>query len=179
MRTNKRYTNVTFTKRVDHEAGRHRPPRAPHEPRVCERCGATYRYRRWRGGKALPRTGTAIEHTHGRMLCPACIRIVSGAPCGYLVVKGRFLERHHDELLTVLHTEARRAATDNPLARVMTWQEDHGSTIALTTTTPHLVQRLGHALQKAYGGRVKYDFSHENTVARVTWERNGLRTLKR
>ena len=40
MHNNKPYTNATFTKRVDHEAGRHRPPRALREPAVCEECGA-------------------------------------------------------------------------------------------------------------------------------------------
>ncbi len=32
VRSDKPYTNVTFTKRVDHEAGRHCPPKAQTEP---------------------------------------------------------------------------------------------------------------------------------------------------
>jgi hypothetical protein len=42
MRTLKRWTNVTFTRRVDHEAGRHRGPAAPSGPRICEGCGAVF-----------------------------------------------------------------------------------------------------------------------------------------
>ena len=47
MRSNKRYTNTTFTKRVDHEAGRHHTKRAAKEPAVCASCGAVYANRRW------------------------------------------------------------------------------------------------------------------------------------
>ena len=53
MRTNKKYTNVTFTKRVDHEAGLHRGARAPKERRVCHRCGAVYERRRWAPGTTV------------------------------------------------------------------------------------------------------------------------------
>jgi hypothetical protein len=42
----------------------------------------------------------------------------------------------------------------------------------LSTTTEHLAQRLGHALEKAFDGKVDYDFSHENKLARVTWRRD-------
>ena len=46
MRNNKRYSNATFTKRVDHEAGRHHTRRAVKEPAVCASCGAVYANRR-------------------------------------------------------------------------------------------------------------------------------------
>lgn len=170
MRSPKRYSNVTFTKRVDHDGGRHRPPRAPKEPRVCQRCGARYARRRWTDGRTIPRSREAPERTRGRVLCPACIQTIAGPPSGFLRVSGAFLRDHHDDVVAVLRIEARRAAEDNPLARIMSWR-DLWSRIEVTTTTPHLVQRLGHKLQKAYGGTVKYDFSHENQVARVTWSR--------
>ena len=44
--------------------------------------------------------------------------------------------------------------------------------VAVSTTTEHLAQRIGHALNKAYGGEVHYDFSHENKLARVSWHRD-------
>jgi hypothetical protein len=42
MRGQKQYTIQTITKRVDRESGRHRTPRAPREPAVCE--GGKVRY---------------------------------------------------------------------------------------------------------------------------------------
>ena len=47
MRTVKRYTNTTFTHRVDHDGGRHRTPRAPAGPILCAGCGAVYENKHW------------------------------------------------------------------------------------------------------------------------------------
>jgi hypothetical protein len=46
-KSDKRYTDEAWTKRVDREAGRHRTRRAPAEPLVCEVCGDVYSDRRW------------------------------------------------------------------------------------------------------------------------------------
>jgi hypothetical protein len=54
----------------------------------------------------------------------------------------------------------------------MGWEEEKSGRVVVTTTTPHLAQRLGHALEKAFSGRVHYDFSHENPLARVWWRRD-------
>jgi hypothetical protein len=47
-----------------------------------------------------------------------------------------------------------------------------GHKLTVSTTTEHLAQRLGQALEKAFDGSVHYDFSHENKLARVTWRRD-------
>ena len=168
MSSNKRYTNVTFTKRVDREAGRHRPPKGQSEPAVCLGCGAVYTKRRWVLGDGL-----SSEHFIMPRLtvCPACKRQQDGAPSGYLHASGFFLALHHDEIEHLLRNEAARAAEDNPLGRIIDWQ-DKTNSLTLTTTTEHLAQRLGHALEKAFHGEVNYDFSHENKLARVSWHRD-------
>ena len=172
MRSNKPYTNATFTKRVDHEAGRHRAGRAPAEPRVCGSCGSVYERRRWRaaedsGSNRAPGRPTAAALT----TCPACRRQRDGVPGGFVYLEGAFFKAHGDEIERLLRNEARRARHDNPLARVID-SERAGGRLTVTTTTEHLAQRLGHALEKAYGGRVRYDFSHENKLARVWWRRD-------
>lgn len=173
MRSNKRYTNTTFTRRVDHEAGRHRTRRAPKEPAVCGSCGAVYANRRWIGADSLPGTQ---EPEHGRpaklTTCPACAQAQGGVPSGYVYLEGAFLTAHRDEVERLLRNEAERAAEDNPLGRIMLWKENGKAKLTLSTTTEHLAQRLGHALAKAFDGHVDYDFSHENKLARVTWRRD-------
>lgn len=173
MRSNKRFTNTTFTKRVDHEAGRHRTKRAPKEPAVCASCGAVYTNRRWT--TADTERGTH-EPEHWRptrvTTCPACVQEHCGVPRGYVYLEGAFLAAHRDEIENLLRNEAERAAEDNPLARIMLWKENGDAKLTLSTTTEHLAQRLGHALEKAFDGRVHYDFSHENKLARVTWRRD-------
>lgn len=169
MRVNKPFTNVTFTKRVDREAGRHRTRRARSEPAVCKVCGAVYANRRWTN--AAPdnknRQGAPEETT----VCPACKQASSGEPRGFVYLDGSFLVDHREEIENLMLNEANRASTDNPLARILELKEREGHNLTVTTTTEHLAQRLGHALEKAFGGEVRYNFSHENKIARVNWQR--------
>ena len=168
----RKYTNATFTKRVDHEAGRHRPSRARSEPAVCEVCGAVYANRRWTA--ATSGSGKS-RHKHWRpphlTVCPACTQVRSGEPRGFLYLDGGFLVTHNEEIEQLLRNEAERAGEDNPLARIMEWKRGDKHELTVTTTTEHLAQRLGHALEKAFGGSAHYDFSHENKLARVNWLR--------
>lgn len=169
MRGTKRYTN-SFTKRVDHEAGRHRTARAQTEPTVCAVCGAVYRKRRWVANEDAMMSPSELSLVRA-VLCPGCKSKKEGVPSGYLQASGDFLAAHREEVEHLLQNEAARAAEDNPLAQIMDWK-GRGNILALTTTTEHLVQRLGHALEKAFAGEVRYDFSHENKLARVSWHRD-------
>ena len=56
---------------------------------------------------------------------------------------------------------------------ILEWKRGNGHRLTVTTTTEHLAQRLGRALEKAFSGDVLYDFSHENKLARVKWRREG------
>jgi hypothetical protein len=172
MRSNKKYTNTTFTKRVDHVAGSHRTARAQSEPAACATCGAVYTKRRWVAHAAVTESAVPKHWRPARLtLCPACKTKKEGVPSGYLHASGAFLVLHREDIEHLLRNEAARAAADNPLARIIEWQ-GKGKKLTLTTTTEHLAQRLGHALEKAFDGEVKYDFSHENKLARVSWHRD-------
>jgi hypothetical protein len=173
MRSGKRYSNVTFSKRVDHEAGRHRAPRAPAEPAKCSVCGAVYSDRRWTPA-GTSKKGAKHKHWHPAaiIVCPACTKQREGLPSGFVYVSGDFLPSHRLEIERLLDKEAERAAVDNPLARIMTREIDENGRLVISTTTEHLAQRLGHALEKAFEGEVRYDFSHENKLARVYWHRD-------
>lgn len=172
MRSEKRYTNSTFTKRVDHQAGRHRGPRGLREPLVCVECGAFYARKRWipvdPSSIEKPQTDSQVPQT---ILCPACAQQRKGEPRGFVFLDGTFFGAHYEEVERLLRNEAQRAIEDNPLGRIMEWKRGGGHKLTVTTTTEHLAQRLGDALQKAYGGTTQYDFSHENKLARVSWQR--------
>ncbi len=170
MSNRKRFTNVNFTKRVDHEAGRHRPPRAMSEPSVCRECAAVYVNRRWERAGFGPDVAQYAPRSTKFILCPACAQIRNGTPRGFVYIDGPFFISHQEEVEQLLRNEAARAEVDNPLARIMGMRgADHKLTVS--TTTEHLAQRLGHALEKAFGGQTHYDFSHENKLARVKWQR--------
>jgi hypothetical protein len=173
MRSSKPYSNVTFSKRVDHDAGRHRGPRAPREPATCSMCGAVYSDRRWTPAGS-PRKAGKHRHWHPQTItvCPACKKKHEGLAAGFVYASGDFLPSHRQEIERLLENEAERAAADSPLARIMTREMDANGRLVVSTTTEHLAQRLGHALEKAFDGEVRYDFSHENKLARVYWHRD-------
>lgn len=167
MRGNKNFSNTTFTRRVDRESGRHHTPRSMPEPAVCQQCGSIYKNRRWTAGNE-------VRITEGKsrvVICPACKQENTGDVRGFVFLDGSFFVGHQNEIENLLRNETERAAEDNVLARIIEWRRGEGHKLTLTTTTEHLAQRLGHALGKAFGGEVQYDFSHENKLARVSWKR--------
>lgn len=169
MRSNKKFTNTTFTKRVDRAAGAHRQARAMKEPSICAICEAVYRNRRW---VAASESAQQKERSAANTICPACKQSRSGEPGGFVFVDGTYFTNHQDEIENLLRNEAKRAAEDNVLARIIDWTRGDGHELTLKTTTEHLAQRLGHALHKAFHGKVNYDFSHENKLVRVNWLRD-------
>jgi NMD protein affecting ribosome stability and mRNA decay len=172
MRNTKRYTNQTFTKRVDHEGGLRRSGLKLAEPAFCQRCGAIYSGGRW---VAKSNSRESPEHKHWRpakpTTCPACHQMETGSVGGYVSIGGGFLKEHLAEIRNLIEHEAEQALEDNPLSRIMDRREKDGRLI-IETTTEHLAQRIGHALKRSYAGAVSYDFSHENKVARIQWDRD-------
>ncbi len=49
-------------------------------------------------------------------------------------------------------------------------ENGHGRLI-ISTTTEKMAQRIGRAVKKAFHGEVAYNWSHDNKLARVDWER--------
>ncbi|MBK6798074.1 MAG: hypothetical protein IPG76_15200 [Acidobacteria bacterium] len=173
MTRDKKYTNLNFTKRVDHEAGKHRGDRAGVEPAQCEVCGNVYADRRWsKPGTAAVSQKQAEVRPVTMVVCPACEAEKKGVPSGYVHLDGSFMKAHFIEIEKLLHNEAERASEDNPLARIMGLDKEKDGAVTVRTTTEHLAQRLGHALEKAFSGDVRYDFSHENKLAHVWWKRD-------
>lgn len=169
MKSNKKYTNTTFTKRVDHEAG-HAPRTRASEPAICTQCEAVLDKGRWT--LASKTEFFAYEKRGARhTVCPACLQINKGEPAGFVYLDGEFLAAHRAEIQHLLVNEAQRAAANNPLARII-YMKKYADKLVVSTTTEHFAQQLGHALNDAYGGDVRYDFSHENKLARVYWHRD-------
>jgi hypothetical protein len=166
----KRYTNQTFTRRVDHDGGTHRPRQKMKGAAHCAACGAVYSNGKWSSKEAA---GAGAVEAAGLKptICPGCYQVENELPGGYLNVTGSFLREHNAEVSNLIANEVREAQDENPLSQVVKQEESDGKMV-VETTTEHLAQRLGHALKRAYAGAVTYDFSHENKVVRVSWHRD-------
>lgn len=172
MTSTKRYTNTTFTHRVDHDGGRRRGARAMAGPRVCENCGALYRNKRWTiSGDVQALRSRPPADRPALVVCPACQAQAAGRFSGEVRISGAFVAAHHGEIEALLRAEGDRAAEDNPMGRMIGLESPSPDHIVVRTSTEHLAQRLGHALHKAFDGDVQYGFSHENKFAHVTWSR--------
>ncbi len=170
MPSNKRYTNVNFTKRVDHEVG-HASNKHISEPAICQECKAIYSKGHWTFDKKTLKPDNFEKIEPQETICPACRQIKTGEPAGFVYLEGNFYNEHKEEIENLLRNEAERALETNPLARIMNWK-DAKHRLTVTTTTEHLAKHLGRSLKRAYDGEVRYDFSHENKLARVYWHRD-------
>jgi NMD protein affecting ribosome stability and mRNA decay len=170
MSGNKRYTDVYFKKRVDHEAG-HARDRRIGEPAICAECAAVYTKGRWTFEKDFLTADPFNKIKPQETICPACRQIETGEPAGFVYLEGGFLNEHKEEIENLLKNEAAKTVETNPLARIINFQNTKTG-MTVTTTTEHLAQHLGRSLKKAFDGDVRYDFSHENKLARVYWQRD-------
>jgi hypothetical protein len=94
-----------------------------------------------------------------------------GQFAGEVRLSGAFLAAHRPEVERLIRNEAGRAAEDNPLGRIARFERVPEG-LRVRTTTEHLAKRIGQALHKAFRGTVRYQFSHENKFAHVTWSRD-------
>ncbi|HEX5215662.1 MAG TPA: hypothetical protein VFV98_09380 [Vicinamibacterales bacterium] len=170
MRSNKTFSSVPFTKRVDYDGGAHRGARAMKGPLVCRKCGALYYKRRW-----LPATDPLAQEaatSAARTTCRSCEMISKGLVAGYLRLEGEFVRAHHWELTRLLEREAERALQDNPTGRMISVPSARADVITVAATTEHLIERLGRAIEHAYDGEIKFGFGHGNKFARAVWHRD-------
>jgi hypothetical protein len=137
---------------------------------VCEGCHAVYRNKRWYADEGMYRSTSKDPDTIGTV-CPACLKIRDNFPGGIVTLKGSYIITHRQELLNLIRNEEGRARGFNPLERVMSIKEDGFGALVVATTNEKLAQRLGRAIKKAFNGQVSYNWSHDNKLVRVQWER--------
>jgi NMD protein affecting ribosome stability and mRNA decay len=154
-------------KNVDRTRDPYIPRKGPLE--VCPDCHAISRKKRWYLDEAeyvsLARTGAVLRR------CPACRKIADGFPSGVVILRGRFLRTHRDEILSIVRNEERRARETNPLERIMGIR-DGDESVEILTTDEKLAQRIGREIRKAYHGTVSYKWSEDANLVRVDWSRD-------
>ena len=137
---------------------------------VCEGCHAVFRKKRWYSDEEMYET-TRKDSATVQTACPACLKIRDNYPGGIVTLKGPYILTHREGLLNRIRNEEGRARSINPLERVMSIEENAFGTLVVRTTTEKLAQRLGRAIKKAFNGEVSYNWSHDNKLVRVDWER--------
>jgi NMD protein affecting ribosome stability and mRNA decay len=137
---------------------------------VCEGCHAVYKKKRWYAEPHHYSAAVTIRDT-AVAVCPACLKIRDNFPGGIVTLKGDYVLPHKQELLNLIKNEEARARGVNPLERVMSVKETGYGGIVVSTTNEKLAQRIGRSIKKAFRGNVTYQWSHDNKLARVDWQR--------
>ena len=137
---------------------------------VCEGCHAVYKKKRWYADPHLYIAAVKISDT-AVAVCPACLKIRDNFPGGIVTLTGDYVLLHKQELLNLIKNEEARARGSNPLERVMSVKETGYGGMVISTTNEKMAQRIGRAIRKAFSGKVTYQWSHDNKLARVDWAR--------
>ena len=137
------------------------------EPTDCPRCHLVYRNGRWQ----LREEDSAESEKSNSNHCPACKREIGRLPAGLLYLSGPYLEKHREEILNIVSNQATSAAAQRPLQRIM-WIEKGEDSTEIATTSSHLAQRIGKAIEDACKGTLTIKHADDAQLVRLYWERS-------
>ena len=140
----------------------------PKDRSYCKRCQAIYHHKHWYFNEeeiqALQKNGAPT------VLCPACKKIEDKFASGIVTLKGAFVLDHREEIVNLIRNEENRAKGLNPLERIIEIQSI-GEGFEVTTTHEKLAQRIGKRLHSSFSGNVAYQWTPQDKMARVSWNR--------
>ncbi len=143
----------------------------PGDMATCNKCSAVYHDKRWSLSRKTVRMAALAQKKHTKVLCPACQKMKDGFAEGFVTLKGEFVKKNRDELISMIENREKRAIYYNPLSRIIDLKVKRSGAIEVTTTTDKFAQRLGQLIQKAYNGNVEYKWSADTKITRVLWTR--------
>ena len=149
------------------EEHRHDPYKASQkipEPYVRTQCMAVFLGGRWQW------TTEPLERAQWG-LCPACHRSNDKYPAGELILSGRFLKAHGQEIVRLARNTEALESREHPMQRIMA-VENSDEKIVITTTDIHLARRIGNAIAGAYKGKFETHYDDGAYFLRVTWRRD-------
>ncbi len=141
---------------------------SPAEPAACERCGATYIHRAWRGGR---RPTQALLARVTWTVCPACAQTAGGEFFGRVLIGGAYAGAHEDAIRARIANVDARARFTQPERRVVA-RTRTGNVLEVLTTSQKLAHRIVHELKKAFRGRATYRWSDTDGSLYATWQRD-------
>lgn len=144
----------------DSHGGGHRPS----DPTVCPECRVVYTRGRWQW------LDTGPDDAHEER-CPACQQIHDKAVAGELLLEGDFFVQHRDEIISLVSHRVDEQCAQHPLKRIVEIVEEAPGRVRIGFTDRHLPEGVGHAIRKAYKGRLDIQYNGDAGIARASWQR--------
>ncbi len=141
-----------------------RKAKMPKDPSICERCGAIYERKTWRGDrKVTEQLSKAAEWT----VCPACEQVGRQEGQGRLMLLGSGIAASSGLIRRRMDNVAKRATATQPQRRIIS-VEELGPTgeegLEVLTTSQKLAHRIVHELRKVLGGSAIYSWQDDGAL---------------
>lgn len=140
---------------------------APAESTLCRPCGAVYRRKTWR--RSLRRAAPALLGQAPQGVCPACVQVEDGRYVGRALLRGARVSAEPEAIRRRIANVAARARFTQPERRVVSVRGD-GDGLEVRTTSEKLAHRIVRELEKAFGGRASYAWSHREGSLLAIWQ---------
>jgi hypothetical protein len=92
-------------------------------------------------------------------------------PAGYLILSGEFFQQHRDEIINLVQHKVHEQKAQHPMKRLMHIEDQQNARTELTFTDVHLPRGVGEAIEHAYKGELKIQYTEEGGIVRVYWQR--------
>lgn len=155
--------------RTERSANVYLPRKGMKEVGICSSCHLIYQNKHW-----------FLDETEARKLlddsrirrgtCPACRRVEDSLPAGIATFSGDYFRLHETEILDIIKNAETSSRAKNPLGRVMEISQE-GNILSVSTTEEKLAKKLGKEVFKAHKGELHYQWSHDQDLVRVKWQR--------
>jgi NMD protein affecting ribosome stability and mRNA decay len=142
----------------------------PKDPSYCKACHAIYHNKHWHFDEREFKTLQSGHSNNTAVYCPACRKIQDKFASGIVTLKGDFVRRHREEIINLVKNEEKRAMGLNPLERLIEVSPSKEG-LQITTTHEKLAQRIGKRLHRSFRGNVAYQWTPQDKMARVSWDR--------
>lgn len=133
------------------------------DPSVCKTCNVVFSKGSYKWEKIIPENANKIT-------CPACKRIEDNYEGGYLVLEGKFLSQHKEEITNLIKNTESLEKEKKPLERIMEIN-DKGNEVEIRTTYEHLPRIIGTAIHQAYKGELHFSYPDGDKFIRAHWKR--------
>ncbi len=130
------------------------------DPTRCLRCGAVYTRKMWHPA------GSVVVRKPAKAVCPGCLQVSSNEYFGRVILRNP--GEDEGEIRRRIDNVARRAEHTQPERRVVAI-ERRGADLDVFTTSQKLAHRIAREVEKAFGGRVHYDWSDGDGSLLAVW----------
>jgi hypothetical protein len=133
---------------------------------MCERCGAVYRHKTWRGGKRTD--GTSLVGV-GWAVCPACAQVADQEYFGRVRITRPLAPELESGVRRRVENVEARARYTQPERRTVRIDRA-GDGLEILTNSQKLAHRIARELEKAFGGKARYVWTDREGLLDASWQ---------